>query len=116
MTPETRHGVRSVPPSPAQMGRATARPRHSGYAAEAGTKLTKFTKAAKLFVILLIFVAFVPERELVALRSDQQAAQQRQAITSTTTAILVDAVVRDRNGHPLTDLSANDFELFEDGA
>jgi len=39
----------------------------------------------------------------------------RQTITSTATAILVDAVVRDRNGRPLTDLAAADFELFEDG-
>ena len=35
----------------------------------------------------------------------------RQSITSTTTAILVDAVVRDRNGRPLTDLAAGDFEV-----
>jgi VWFA-related protein len=40
---------------------------------------------------------------------------ERQAITSTATAILVDAVVRDRNGKPLIDLSASDFEVFEDG-
>jgi VWFA-related protein len=39
----------------------------------------------------------------------------RPAITSTTTAILVDAVVRDRSGRLVTDLSASDFELFEDG-
>jgi VWFA-related protein len=39
----------------------------------------------------------------------------RQTITSTTTAILVDAVVRDRNGRPVTDLTAGDFELSEDG-
>ena len=39
----------------------------------------------------------------------------RQTISSTSTAILVDAVVRDRNGRPLLDLSASDFELFEDG-
>src|SRR5687767_5175388 len=43
-------------------------------------------------------------------------AQQRQAITSTATAILVDAVVRDKHGKLLTDLSASDFEVFEDGA
>jgi VWFA-related protein len=43
------------------------------------------------------------------------AAAQRQAITSNATAVLVDAVVRDRNGKLLTDLSASDFELFEDG-
>jgi VWFA-related protein len=39
----------------------------------------------------------------------------RQAITSTTTAILVDAVVRDKSDRPVTDLSAEDFELSEDG-
>jgi VWFA-related protein len=39
----------------------------------------------------------------------------RQTITSTSTAILVDAVVRDRAGHLVTDLSAEDFEVSEDG-
>lgn len=43
------------------------------------------------------------------------ASQQRHTITSTATAILVDAVVRDRNGRPITDLSKDDFQLFEDG-
>src|SRR5262249_2562441 len=32
------------------------------------------------------------------------------------TAILVDVVVRDKSGRPSTDLSASDFEVFEDGA
>ena len=41
---------------------------------------------------------------------------QRPAISSTATAILVDAVVRDKSGQLVTDLSATDFELFEDGA
>jgi hypothetical protein len=40
---------------------------------------------------------------------------QRQAITSNATAILVDAVVRDKNGNLITDLAALDFELAEDG-
>src|SRR5262252_3857775 len=40
---------------------------------------------------------------------------QRQTITSTTTAILVDAVVRDKNDRLVTDLSSGDFEVFEDG-
>jgi VWFA-related protein len=35
--------------------------------------------------------------------------------TSTSTAILVDVVVRDRRGRPVTDLSAADFEVAEDG-
>src|SRR5215471_15450029 len=41
--------------------------------------------------------------------------QQRRTITSTSTAILVDAVVRDKAGRLVTDLNANDFEVFEDG-
>jgi VWFA-related protein len=40
---------------------------------------------------------------------------QRQTITSTATAILVDAVVRDKSGNLITDLAAADFELAEDG-
>jgi VWFA-related protein len=39
----------------------------------------------------------------------------RQTITSTSTAILVDAVVRDKAGRLVTDLNANDFEVYEDG-
>ena len=38
----------------------------------------------------------------------------RQSFTSTATAILVDVVVRDKKGHPVTDLSAPDFEITED--
>jgi VWFA-related protein len=38
-----------------------------------------------------------------------------QSFTSTTTAILVDVVVRDKNGRPVVDLSAGDFEIAEDG-
>jgi len=34
---------------------------------------------------------------------------------SETTAILVDVVVRDKKGQPVTDLTASDFELYEDG-
>jgi VWFA-related protein len=39
----------------------------------------------------------------------------RQAYTSTATAILVDVVVRDRKGRPVSDLSADDFLVAEDG-
>ena len=38
-----------------------------------------------------------------------------QSFTAATTAILVDVVVRDRHGRPVTDLSAADFEVIEDG-
>jgi VWFA-related protein len=39
----------------------------------------------------------------------------RQSYTSATTAILVDVVVRDKKGRPVTDLSAADFDVAEDG-
>src|SRR3954452_11598773 len=38
-----------------------------------------------------------------------------QSFTAATTAILVDVVVRDRKGHPVTDLTGADFEVAEDG-
>ena len=37
-----------------------------------------------------------------------------QSYSTATTAILVDVVVRDRKGKPVTDLTAADFEVFED--
>jgi VWFA-related protein len=49
--------------------------------------------------------------------SSQTSATSRdgQSYSSTATAILVDVVVRDRQGRPLVDLSAEDFALAEDG-
>ncbi len=46
-------------------------------------------------------------------QSDRPRASQ--SFTATTTAILVDVVVRDRNGRLVIDLSAGDFEVAEDG-
>ncbi len=46
---------------------------------------------------------------------NQTAGRERQTFSATATAILVDVVVRDRNGRPLTNLDAADFELAEDG-
>jgi VWFA-related protein len=42
-------------------------------------------------------------------------ARSPQSFTSTTTAILVDVVVRDRSGRPVTDLTTSDFDVAEDG-
>jgi hypothetical protein len=55
---------------------------------------------------------------LRAVGLDGQAGPVRspQSFTSTTTAILVDVVVRDRNGRPVTDLNGPDFDVAEDGA
>jgi len=45
------------------------------------------------------------------------AAQERspQPYSTATTAILVDTVVRDHKGRPVTDLAVGDFEVYEDG-
>jgi VWFA-related protein len=48
-------------------------------------------------------------------RPAAQAPSERQAFTSTATAILVDVVVRDAKNHPVTDLRGQDFEISEDG-
>src|SRR4051794_32504646 len=41
--------------------------------------------------------------------------RDRQAFNAATTAILVDVIVSDRKGHPVSDLTAADFEVAEDG-
>jgi VWFA-related protein len=52
----------------------------------------------------------------VTVRSQSPAAARAdQAYTSAATAILVDVVVRDRRGRPVIDLTADDFEVYEDG-
>jgi VWFA-related protein len=42
-------------------------------------------------------------------------ARADRAVQSTATAVLVDVVVRDKRGQPVTDLAAADFEIYEDG-
>jgi VWFA-related protein len=48
-------------------------------------------------------------------RGQSQAPRADQSYSTATTAILVDVVVRDRNGRPVLDLTAADFEVAEDG-
>lgn len=65
---------------------------------------------AAAFVVLLA--------ALTQLRPSAQSSSrpaERQSFMSTATAILVDVVVRDKKGHPVTDLSAADFRVTEDG-
>ena len=66
-----------------------------------------FRRAAVAVTLLLAGAVEIPLRSQSPARADQ-------TFTSATTAILVDVVVRDRKGRPVTDLDAADFELFED--
>lgn len=58
-----------------------------------------------------------PGPGVVEARAQTQAPPARadRTVQSTATAVLVDVVVRDRRGQPVTDLSAADFEIYEDG-
>ena len=58
--------------------------------------------------VLLLTIAGNP-------RITAQTGDSRAVYSATATAILVDVVVRDHKGRPLTDLSADEFALAEDG-
>jgi len=65
-------------------------------------------RGVSLAVVLLLSTG-------IGLRVRAQAPTQRQSFSSTATAILVDVVVRDKHGRPITDLVASDFDVTEDG-
>ena len=66
------------------------------------------SRGGSLVTLLLAGAVEMPLRSQSPARADQ-------TYTSAATAILVDVVVRDRKGRPVTDLDAADFELSEDG-
>lgn len=67
------------------------------------------TRAAIVIVALAIEIA-------LAARPAPQAPQPRsQTYAAGATAVLVDVVVRKKHGGPMRDLTADDFEIFEDG-
>ena len=64
---------------------------------------------------VLVFIALAAAEAPSARQQAQRPSQERpQSYVATSTAILVDVVVRDRRGRPVLDLKADDFELFED--
>jgi VWFA-related protein len=69
------------------------------------------TRAA-LATAILVGAAAIPRAELTP---QTRPAGGTQSFASGATAILVDVVVRDREGRPVTDLAAADFEVAEDG-
>lgn len=58
----------------------------------------------------LIFVLFA------ACTAVGRGSEQAADFGSGTTAVVIDVIVRDRQGRPITDLQKSDFELFENGA
>src|SRR5688500_2027154 len=44
-----------------------------------------------------------------------RSARQEPRLRTNTTAVVVDVVVRDQKGRPVTDLRKEDFEIYEDG-
>jgi len=67
------------------------------------------TRAAIVIVMLALEIA-------LAARPAPQAPQPRsQTYAAGATAVLVDVVVRKKHGGPMRDLTADDFEIFEDG-
>ena len=66
-------------------------------------------------VLTLVVVAWAGAR-LAGRQTSPAPATDHQSYTSATTAILVDVVVRDHKGQLVTDLTADDFSLTEDGA
>src|SRR5687767_2617524 len=74
----------------------------------------------RLLVIVLCLAAAasppVPSAvEGPAAQTQPPPARADRTVQSSATAVLVDVVVRDRRGQPVTDLAAADFEIYEDG-
>jgi len=65
--------------------------------------------------LLLASLAFLSASVSLPARQAPATPAQAQPITSGVTAVVVDVVVRDNKGNPVTDLRREDFRLFEDG-
>lgn len=68
---------------------------------------TAWPPGAAMFVLVALGTA--------GLAGQTSAPRDRQSFTTGSTAILVDVVVRDSRGRPITDLTSDDFQIAEDG-
>ena len=73
--------------------------------------MNRFTKLS-LALVLSIASAFTAFSQTQS-KSESQAQEK---IVVERSEVVLDAVVRDKKGRPVTNLSANDFEIYEDGA
>ena len=67
------------------------------------------------FVLALGILALAAGSVRLSGQQPQSVDPSQQAYLSRATAVLVDVVVRDRQGRPVVDLKADDFEITEDG-
>lgn len=70
----------------------------------------------KIYPILLAFVfLIVSPLSTLSQSLSKPVPQQEETIRVGTSEVLLDAVVKDKKGRPVKDLTATDFEVFEDG-
>ncbi len=72
-------------------------------------------KAGKMLRPVLLTCCLCALGPSIATPQEPSAVAQTKPFAAGAAAVVVDAVVRDRNGKPVTDLRKEDFELFEDG-
>lgn len=70
----------------------------------------------KVYTILIVFVFLIvsPQSSLSQSRSKSEP-QDVEKIVVATSEVMLDAVVKDKKGHPVKDLASSDFEVYEDG-
>jgi VWFA-related protein len=67
----------------------------------------------KKFAVIFLTAALVAPAQA---QDPSKPARQDEKVAVGTVEVLLDVVVKDKRGHPATDLSVADFEVFEDGA
>src|ERR1700730_8175109 len=70
-------------------------------------------KAWTVFILLFALTILSPSSNLAQTPGGQ--GQDEEKIVVGTNEVLLDAVVRDKKGHPVKDLTASDFQVSEDG-